>query len=758
MTPERITRVAVILGILVAAAGVVIMLGWVLDVVLIPSGVEAQPHVKANTGLAFLLGGLALALHETGRAGRASRLLSAGVLAIGGLSLSQYVFGVDLGIDELLFTDTSKDLPTPGRMSSNTATGFTLAGGALLAATTGRLPALRDWLALGTALIGWLGVLGHIAGLPDLLTVGGLTRIALPTAICFVALGAGALLVDPSRGIASLIATRGPAGPLVRRLLLAALMVPPAVAGLLRVAQELEWIDAGAEVLLIVAATTLVMLAISLSFARSLDAAERRRLLAERDRSRLAEVVETSRDAIVISNLEGEITAWNRGAELLFGWSEDEIVGRRTTILVPMPRRAEFEDMLESIRAGGAVAALDTERRHRDGSLVAVNVSDSPLLDEEGRVAGYSAIYRDIRERRAAQAAVARSERRFRGLVEAAPDATVIVGEGGRIELANAQAERMFGYAREELVGRNVEMLVPERFRAQHPGHRAGYVVDPRPRPMGAGLELHAVRADGSEFPVEISLSPLETGGDRLITAAVRDVTERRRAEEELERSNVELQQFAYVASHDLQEPLRVIAGFSELLANRYQGKLDEEADSFIEAITSGTRRMQTLIEDLLGYSRVGTAQIERAPVDANRVVSEVVKRLRPAIEESGAQVEVARLPDVRADERMLEQLFQNLISNAVKFTGDEEPRVEVLGAPHDGGWEFVVSDNGPGVEPRYRERIFEMFQRLHGRAVPGTGIGLPICKRIVERHGGRIWVETGEGGGARFVFTLPTG
>ena len=226
---------------------------------------------------------------------------------------------------------------------------------------------------------------------------------------------------------------------------------------------------------------------------------------------------------------------------------------------------------------------------------------------------------------------------------------------------------------------------------------------------------------------------------------------------EELAQSNQELQQFAYVASHDLKEPLRMVTGYTQLLARRYKGKLDVDADEFIGYAVDAAARMQTLIDNLLAYSRVGRRGKKFRPADCEAVFGRALNNLGAAVEESGASVKHDPLPTVMADETQLDQLFQNLIGNAIKFCDKHAPRVEVKAEPRGSEWVFAVSDNGIGIEPRYHNRVFEMFQRLHLREeYAGTGIGLAICKKIVERHGGRIWVDSIPGEGSTFCFTLP--
>ncbi len=492
--------------------------------------------------------------------------------------------------------------------------------------------------------------------------------------------------------------------------------------------------------------------------------------------------------AIVGTDPRGVITIFNVGAERMLGYRAEEVLGKAT--LDRFYERAEVAARAAELGAPDGLGAILEPVRHsgadtrewtwvrKDGSRLAVSLTLAAMRASTGEVLGFVALGHDITARLHSEAEQARllgqteaAEVRFRALLESAPDAIITVDEQGTIVLVNSQVEQLFGYTREELLGQSIEVLVPERFRMAHMRYRAAYQQAPRTRPMGAGLALYARRKDGSEFPVEISLSPLRIDGQLLITAIIRDVTERVRAEvelkrtaarlaqqtAELKRSNEELQQFAYVASHDLQEPLRMVASYTQLLARRYRGKLDADADEFIEYAVDGARRMQALINDLLAYSRVGTRGQEFEPTDANAVFDQVVTDLGAAIEEAQAVVTRDDLPTVVVDPSQFGQLLQNLLSNAIKFRGERPPRVHVSARLEDDAWLFSVSDNGIGIAPEYTDRIFVIFQRLHSRAqYPGTGIGLAICKKIVERHGGRIWVESTPGEGSTFYFTLP--
>lgn len=353
----------------------------------------------------------------------------------------------------------------------------------------------------------------------------------------------------------------------------------------------------------------------------------------------------------------------------------------------------------------------------------------------------------------------------FRQLLETAPDAIIVVDSIGLIVLANSMAEKNFGYRCDELMGQPIEILIPGRFQHGHVAHRDSYFAKPNTRPMSSGIELTALRKDGSEFPAEISISPLETNNGILVTAVVRDITDRKLAQQqlqqhadELERSNAELEQFAYVASHDLQEPLRVVASYSQLLARRYQDKLDSDANDFIDFIVDGATRMQILINDLLSYSRVGSRGKEFESTDLNKVVESALHILELSLEDNAATVTYDNMPTLMADSIQLVQLFQNLIGNAIKFHGDVPPQIHLGVERKPNEIVFMVRDNGIGIAPQYAERIFLVFQRLHGKEeYPGTGIGLAICKKIVERHGGRIWMESVPGDGSTFFFTIPT-
>jgi PAS domain S-box-containing protein len=366
----------------------------------------------------------------------------------------------------------------------------------------------------------------------------------------------------------------------------------------------------------------------------------------------------------------------------------------------------------------------------------------------------------EIRLRQDAERHLAQTEARYRGLLEAAPDAMVVVNQHGEIVLLNLRAEAQFGYSRDELLGQSVKSIIPEGFAERLVADGLRSPAEALAQQIGMGIELHGRRKNGGDFPIEIMLSPLDSPEGVLVTAAIRDITTRKMTEahlRELSRSNEELEQFAYIASHDLQEPLRMVISYTQLLAKRYKGKLDSDADDFIAFAVDGASRMQRLIRDLLAYSHIGTKELDLLDVSSEEALQQALSNLQDAIEKSGAQVTHDALPVVMADEIQLTQLFQNLVGNAIKYQDREIPLVHISAAKLVGErWMFSVRDNGLGIDPQFFDKIFGMFQRLHKQnEFDGTGIGLAICKKIVERHGGKMSVQSQSGKGSTFQFTL---
>jgi PAS domain S-box-containing protein len=465
--------------------------------------------------------------------------------------------------------------------------------------------------------------------------------------------------------------------------------------------------------------------------------------------------------AIFMLDPKGTIVSWNIGAERMKGYRADEIIGQNFSRFYPQENidRGMPEEDLRVAAASGR-SEVERWRVRKNGTLFLADLLITAARDTSGNLVGFSEISRDISERK-------ESEAKYRGLLEAAPDAMVVVSETGKIVLLNVQAEKQFGYSRDELLGQDVTEIIPTGFAERLQADALRTAEEATTQQIGTGIELFVRRKDGSEFPVEVMLSPLQSSRGILVTAAIRDITERRRAQEhllqtvgELKRSNDELEHFAYVASHDLQEPLRMVASYTQLLAKRYKGRLDSDADDFIAFAVDGSNRMQRLINDLLTYSRAGASTDPPRRISSEAALQSALTNLAATIVESAAVVTHDSLPLVTMDDTQLTQVFQNLIGNAVKYRGTAAPHIHISAVSTTGTeWIFSVRDNGLGIEPQYFEKIFVLFQRLHGRSeFAGTGIGLAICKKMLERLGGRIWVESEASNGSTFHFAIPEG
>ena len=477
-------------------------------------------------------------------------------------------------------------------------------------------------------------------------------------------------------------------------------------------------------------------------------------------------LLEAAPDAMIVVNRRGEIVLLNVQAEHQFGYRHDELLGKQVVVVIPtgFPERliADGTRTAAEAVAQHMGAGIELDARRKDGSSFPIELMLSPLESDDGILV--TVAIRDISVRNAAKRHLAHMEGRYRGLLEAAPDAMLLVNQAGAVVLVNREAENLFGYSRSELEAQSPRILVSayslEALIAHTRRNEDGAYTQQSRTP----LELDGRRKDQSSVPIEVMLSQLETSEGIWLAVSVRDVTTRRKAQTELvetmlhlKRSNEELEQFAYVASHDLQEPLRMVASYTQLLAKRYKGKLDADADEFIAFAVGGANRMQLLIQDLLVYSRVHTKGQSLASTSSELALERATTSLRHVIATSGALVTHGPLPTVMGDQGQLVQLFQNLVSNAIKYQPAGVPTVHISSAKTDDGkWMFSVQDNGIGIEARYFEKIFGMFQRLHKREeFEGSGIGLAVCKKIVERHHGIISVESQLGRGSTFRFAL---
>jgi len=480
--------------------------------------------------------------------------------------------------------------------------------------------------------------------------------------------------------------------------------------------------------------------------------------------ARYLDLLESTPDAIVMVNGTGRIVLVNSQAESVFGYDKAELLGQPVEVLLPHRYRgahlAHRGGFFGKPRTRTMGAGLELYGVRKQGQEFPVEISLSPLQTEEGPMV-MSAI-RDITDRK-------RADQKFKDLLEAAPDAMVIVDRKGCIVLVNSQAVKLFGWGRDELLGQKIDLLVPQRFSARHPEHRQRFFAEPRSRSMGAGLDLYGLRKDGSEFPVEISLSPLETEEGLFVSSAIRDVTERKRIEQALREKNLELENAALVKdrflasmSHELRTPLNAIIGFTGTLLMQLPGPLNNEQEKQLRIVQTGARHLLSLINDLLDVAKLSADKVSLhiEPLDAREVVSEVTATLEPQAAHKGLAFTV-QVPNeqvlLRTDRRAFSQILINLIGNAIKFTpqGQVEVLLREVQSPQGRSVQVQVRDTGPGIPLNEQPRLFEAFSRVERadrRHHEGTGLGLHLSRKLAEAMGGSVGFQSAEGQGSIFT------
>ncbi len=478
------------------------------------------------------------------------------------------------------------------------------------------------------------------------------------------------------------------------------------------------------------------------------DVTERKR--AERD-SLLLAIIGSSDDAIISKNLDGIITSWNHAAERLFGYAASEAIGKPITILIPADRLDEEPRILSRLRRGERVDHFETVRQRKDGSLLDISLTISPVEDAQGRIIGASKIARDITQRRSDERRLVEQAR----LLDLSGDAILVRDRQDRIVYWNRGAEEIYGFTREEAIGKISHDLLRTEFPEPLPRILEILLRDGR----WSGELSHACRSGSRIVTLSRWVAEHDANGEVFrILESNNDITERVHVQAQLRRANQDLEHFAYSAAHDLREPLRTVKVYAELLASRYGEKFDGDASMFLDQVSGGAARMETLLNGLMIYAQSAAQEKSAEPVNAMDVLSDVLAGLARCLEESGAHVTSDALPSVPINRIHLHQILQNLIGNAIKFRRpDQTPIVHVSAHRENGNWLFCVADNGIGIAPEYQDRVFGLFQRMHSaERYSGAGIGLALCHRIVELYRGRIWVESQPGQGSSFYFTLP--
>ncbi len=485
------------------------------------------------------------------------------------------------------------------------------------------------------------------------------------------------------------------------------------------------------------------------------DVTKRKRT--ERAALLLGAIVDSSDDAIISKDLNGIITSWNVSAERLFGYTADEVIGKPVTILIPADRQDEEPRILSRLRRGERVDHFETIRKRKDGELLDISLTISPVKDQQGSIIGASKIARDITERKRAQAALLASEARFRQLADAMPQIVWTARPDGYLDYYNERWYEFTGFSRDTFGDMSWEPILhpddlPRCRETWYSSVRSG-------QPYNIEYRFWDRREQRWRWFMGRALPVRDAHGSIVKWfGSCADIDAQKCVEDDLRRANQDLEEFAFSASHDLQEPLRSVKIYSELLTSTCASRLDGQALEFLTYLRDGATRMETLLRDLLTYTQTTKFEETPQPTDAGEALQFTLANLAGAISEAGARITAGPLPSLRVHTAHLQQLFQNLIGNAIKYRSpDRPPAVHVTAERQNGHWIFAIRDNGIGIDSEYKEKIFGLFKRLHrSDEYSGTGIGLAICRRIVDQYNGRIWVESEPGQGSIFRFTLP--
>jgi PAS domain S-box-containing protein len=765
-------------GIGVSATGALVLFGWAVGLAELTSISSGYVSMKPNTALGFALGGASLYVLSTGSPTTSLRfaaLAAAFVIAlIGLLTLSQYVYSWDLDIDQLLVSEPAAAAGTssPGRMAPASALNFFVIGVSLLVLDARRCYPVAQLLTLVAALIALTALIGYVYGVESLYGWGSTTGMAIHSSVCFLLLSVGVLLSRQEHGLLVIITSNAAGGVMARRLLPAAIVIPLALGWLTVWGQRagLHGPEFGAY--LIVIWSIISFAALTWWNSGSLYRLDLERKRAEeamvKGRTQLSEAQRIAHVGSAEWDVATNTVTWSDELYRILGYEPDAVEPGYDAFMQrvhPDDRKLVERTIAGSLRSGEPFA-FDYRILRPDGTMRIVHGEGTIVLEEDGLPSRVLGTAQDITERKQIEYALRQNETRTRSIIDTAHDAFIAIDAAGVITDWNPQAEATFGWTRDEAVGQTLaEMIIPEEHREAHIEGLHRYVVSGEGTILNKRLELEALDRKGRRFPVEMTVSPIRWGRSHIFSAFIRDITDRKQSEEaiarqtdELTRMNAELEDFTHSVSHDLKEPLRGIEAFAGFLAEDYGEKLDEQGQRYVGILRDSAVRMKDLIDDLLQLSRIGRTRYEYASVPLRSLVEDIKLELSYAIQEKQADLQIdPALPTVACDKVRMREVFKNLISNAIKYNDKPAPRVEVGCRSENGTYTFVVSDNGIGIAPEFHEKIFKIFQRLHHREeYEGTGVGLAICKKVVEGHGGRIWVESAPQQGTAFLFTIP--
>ena len=717
--------------------GALLFPGEYFGITLFTSVLPGMIHMNSVTALCFILLGTSLLFYSSNSRSRTAERIAVAFGAItafcGIFSIVSFMTGSGISLDQFL----PEVFRSPSRMAINTSFLFILTGTCsifLYSRSNSVINAVQSLLLLCgfISLVAFLGYLYGISSFYDIASVKA--PMALNTSIAFNAVSIGFLMVNTSSGFINILTGNSGSAKFARRLL-PIVVILPLVLGLIRIVGErAELYSYTTGIALFVAAVIasfLLLILVNTYFLRKeeIRSESKANELIENER-KLRAIVNKSPSAIYAKDLSGRFIMVNRRTEQINGITEKDMLGKTLKDILPsIPDAVEkYEANDRRVLETGIPMEFEEQAVLEDGMHTFIS-HKFPLTDVNGNIYAMCGISTDITERKNATD-------KFIAILDSAPDAIVIVGAEGYIELVNQQTERIFGYKRDEIIGRKVETLVPDALRKVHEAHRASFFREHSVRPMGSGLELFAKRKDGNLFPVEISLSPMKTNQGVFVSAAIRDITERKKNEQrlkelnnELLESNNELESFSYSVSHDLRAPLRHIIGFGEKLKRASSDHFSEEENRLLDKITAGASKMGRLIDDLLMFSRVGRTSLMLSHTNLNSIIDEFLSEQADVPGNENIQWKIGDLPPAYADPFHIKLVVYNLLSNAVKYTSKSEHRVIEAGSYlEDGENIYYVKDSGCGFDMEYISKLFGVFQRLHGdKEYEGTGIGYTL-------------------------------
>lgn len=765
------------IGIAVFLSGCLVIFGWIFGIEPLKRIYPDLMAMKMNAAICFILIGITLFLlnletqHPKFRL--AGQFLAFIVVLIGVLTIAEYIFKKDLHIDQVIIPELPNAVGTafPGRMAIFTAFNFFILGLSLILMfrNSSRSPIFFQILAFAALIFGYLSLFGYIyniAGFPGPVFS---TRMALHAAILFVVIPVGILLSRPGEGLTKFLVDKGAGSIMMRRFLPAILLIPPLVELIVFFGQHIGLYSKALEPAYHSLIIILVLLFLVWRAIKSIRSAESETI---RERYLSDSILENLPGIFYLFDSQGKFIRWNKNFEKITGYNSDEFKQLSPLDLFQGEEKGYIEKRIQEVFKEG--------RSDAEANLVSKEGKKFPFFFTGNRI-----IYEgklcligkgtDISKRKQVEEALKQSERRFRDLAESLPQLVWTCLPDGPCDFLSKQWIEYTGIS-------EVEQLGYGWLNQVHPEDKESLIKSWQESVINENLfdiEFRIRRHDGVYHWFKTRAVPVKDPTGKLIKwfgsntdfhdlkTAEEDLQEHkeyleelviqiRERSAELARSNADLEQFAYIASHDLQEPLRMVSSFLSLLEERYKGKLDSKADEFIHYAVNGAHRMQLLINDLLDFSRVTSLTKPAEEVDSSIVVANAIINMKSRIEETKAVITNTNLPVIFYDGPVLIRVFQNLIDNALKFRSERIPLIDISTETTPAEWIFKVRDNGLGISPQYKEKIFEIFKRLDPGKYPGTGIGLAICKKIIEQHGGKIWVESEEGTGSTFYFTFP--